>query len=236
MPPMTERFEMRLDEDTLELIDGWRRDQPDAPSRAEAIRRLVNLALDRQVAGRPTLTSGERLTMVMLCDVLRMLRSIAPKAKPEINPDFVSEAVWSGHLWGLRWQYPGVFDGEEPDKELITEVGEFLDMWWVLENHHVQLTAANKKELAARSTLAKQGVKFFGFDGNEENRHLSIAHFLIDHLDRFTYFSGRDLNSHFPAVERYRAMHSRFRKTRRDLMGGPLSVEQLATILDAWET
>lgn len=45
MPPKTERFEMRLDPKLLERIDGWRREQSDIPSRAEAIRRLVELAL-----------------------------------------------------------------------------------------------------------------------------------------------------------------------------------------------
>jgi len=50
MPPKTERFEMRLDADTLKRIDEWRRFEPDLPSRAEAIRRLVNQALDQEAA------------------------------------------------------------------------------------------------------------------------------------------------------------------------------------------
>ena len=34
-------FQMRVTEDFLRVIDDWRRKQPDLPSRAEAIRRLV---------------------------------------------------------------------------------------------------------------------------------------------------------------------------------------------------
>ena len=45
MAPKTERFEMRLDVEMLDQIDEWRRKQGDIPSRAEAIRRLVELGL-----------------------------------------------------------------------------------------------------------------------------------------------------------------------------------------------
>lgn len=43
----SERFEMLVDPTFLRRIDGWRRKQPDLPSRAEAIRRLVEEALRR---------------------------------------------------------------------------------------------------------------------------------------------------------------------------------------------
>src|SRR3546814_13570553 len=38
-------FQMRASEDWLKKIDDWRRKQPDIPSRAEAIRRLVEIGL-----------------------------------------------------------------------------------------------------------------------------------------------------------------------------------------------
>jgi uncharacterized protein len=43
----SERFEMLVDPTFLRRIDDWRRKQPDLPSRAEAIRRLVEQALKR---------------------------------------------------------------------------------------------------------------------------------------------------------------------------------------------
>jgi hypothetical protein len=38
-------FQMRASKEFLEKLDDWRRLQPDLPSRAEAIRRLVALGL-----------------------------------------------------------------------------------------------------------------------------------------------------------------------------------------------
>jgi hypothetical protein len=41
----THPFQMRVSPSWLATIDEWRRAQPDIPSRAEAIRRLVEIAL-----------------------------------------------------------------------------------------------------------------------------------------------------------------------------------------------
>jgi hypothetical protein len=45
MEEKTERFEMRVRASFLKTIDDWRRRQPELPSRAEAIRRLVEIGL-----------------------------------------------------------------------------------------------------------------------------------------------------------------------------------------------
>ena len=45
-PEKDRTFQMRVDEDFLKSIDDWRRKQPDLPSRSEAIRRLVAMALE----------------------------------------------------------------------------------------------------------------------------------------------------------------------------------------------
>jgi hypothetical protein len=44
-------FQMRVSEDFLRAVDDWRRGQIDLPSRAEAIRRMVELAV--KVKGKP---------------------------------------------------------------------------------------------------------------------------------------------------------------------------------------
>jgi hypothetical protein len=41
----TERFNMRVSPSFIRAIDDWRRKQPDVPPRAEAIRRLCDLAI-----------------------------------------------------------------------------------------------------------------------------------------------------------------------------------------------
>ena len=46
MPLVNDRqFQMRASEEFLAKVDDWRRAQPDIPGRAEAIRRLVEIAL-----------------------------------------------------------------------------------------------------------------------------------------------------------------------------------------------
>jgi hypothetical protein len=45
VPLKSERFEMLVDPAFLQRLDNWRRKQPDLPSRAEAIRRLVEIGL-----------------------------------------------------------------------------------------------------------------------------------------------------------------------------------------------
>jgi len=44
-------FMMRVNDEFLQLVDGWREGKPDEPSRAEAIRQLVKLGLT--VKGKP---------------------------------------------------------------------------------------------------------------------------------------------------------------------------------------
>jgi uncharacterized protein len=48
MDEKTERFEMRVPSSFLKKIDDWRRKHPDLPSRAEAIRSLVEQALQKR--------------------------------------------------------------------------------------------------------------------------------------------------------------------------------------------
>lgn len=46
MPLLNDKqFQMRASDEFLAKVDDWRRKQPDIPGRAEAIRRLVEIAL-----------------------------------------------------------------------------------------------------------------------------------------------------------------------------------------------
>ena len=60
-------------------------------------------------------------------------------------------------------------------------------------------------------------ARFSGFDGNNELEYISVARFLIDHLDSFTDFKGRDLNSHMPSIDRYSRMFLVFEPMRKSL-------------------
>lgn len=52
MNTKSERFEMRSDQGTLARIDRWRSSCPDKPSRAEALRRLIDTALIEVSTGK----------------------------------------------------------------------------------------------------------------------------------------------------------------------------------------
>jgi metal-responsive CopG/Arc/MetJ family transcriptional regulator len=47
------RFEMRTTEAWLRRLDDWRRERDNIPSRSEAIRRLVEAALDAEKKTKP---------------------------------------------------------------------------------------------------------------------------------------------------------------------------------------
>ena len=66
MPPKTDRFEMRVEPELLQRIDEWRKEQPDEPSRAQAIRRLAHLGLMRPPA-RTTGVEERRGGILVVC-------------------------------------------------------------------------------------------------------------------------------------------------------------------------
>jgi hypothetical protein len=47
------RFELRMPPELLEVIDAWRRREPDLPNRSEAIRRLVEIGAGVKAEKRP---------------------------------------------------------------------------------------------------------------------------------------------------------------------------------------
>ena len=224
----TERFEMRLDPHTVQRVDAWRAEQPDRPSRAEAMRRLADTGLAVLGKGSVRISQGEALILMMLRDLYKH-----QNIKGDIQPDFVGEAIWGGHYWGLEWQYSGLFHGHIDREEIVDEVVRVLDMWSFVESGYAQLSDERKKEVEAEVGPQGQHVKFPGFDGNNEIEHLSIARFLIDHLDRFVNFKGRDLNSHFPSIEKYRRMLQAFEPVRETLIGRALSSSEVIDLLNA---
>ena len=76
-------------------------------------------------------------------------------------------------------------------------------------------------------------ARFAGFDGNNESEHLGIDRFLIESLDRFSSFEGRDLDSQAPLIRMYRRMLSAFEPIRRTLTGGELTATSIIHIFKA---
>jgi uncharacterized protein YfbU (UPF0304 family) len=226
---MTERFEMRLGQSVLEEVDSWRARQSDVPSRSEAVRRLVETALGSSGEQRQIkLGDGEKLILIMLSQLFKQL-----KLKSEIDPNFVEAVIHGGHYWALDWQYPGIFHGHEDARTVVSEVGNILEMWSFLEDGVGKLSKKDKDRVAAEAEPFGKHVVFPGFDGNNEGEHLGIARFLIEELDRFAKFEGRDLNAHMPTLEAYRRMFSVFEPIRSTLTGRDLNAAEIIEILKA---
>lgn len=226
--PMTERFEMRLGPSVLEEIDSWRSRQDDLPSRSEAMRRLVEMGLRKTSERRIALDNGEKLIVLMLCDLFKHL-----KVKSEIDPDFLAEVIYGGHYWALGFEYSGIFHSHEDAPNVVSEVIDILDMWSFLEGAYKELTKKDKDRVAAEAEPFGKHVFFNGFDGNGESEYIGVAKFLINKLERFTEFKGRDLNAHMPTLDRHRRMLSAFEPLRQLLIGRNLNVQEIIQILRA---
>ena len=223
-----ERFEMRVDPHMVQRVDAWRAEQPDMPSRAEAMRRLADTGLAVLGKGSVRISHGERLTLVMLRDLYKHL-----EVKGEIDPDFVEAAIGGGHHWGLAWEYEGLFQDDVDREEVVNEVTDVLTMWYLIEASLDCLSDERKRELEQATGRRGRNVKFRGFDGNNEYKHLGIARFLIENLGRFATFKGRDLNSHSPSIGRYRRMLEAFKPMKQTLVGRELSISEIVDLLMA---
>jgi len=229
MSTKTERFEMRLEEDLLSRVDGWRAIQTDLPSRAEAMRRLVETGLAKEAGESVQFTDGEKLLAFMLRDIYRHLKI----NNGEINPDFVSDVLCGGHYWAPKWVMPGLYHDYEDDPRDVRLVVDVLDMWSFIEDGYAALSQEEKERIEREAKPLGKVVKFIGFDGNNEPELLGLARFFPEKLDRFTCFKGRDLNSHAPMSAAYRRMLTVFEPMRRTLVGSRLNAGQIITLLNA---
>ena len=227
MQQKTERFEMRLDQGTLDEMDRWRSRQSDLPSRAEAVRRLIDGGLSATSKDRLSLSDGEKFIILMLCDIFKN-----QKIKSDIDPTFVESAIYGGHYWALRWKYSGIFHGHEDNSDTHKEVLDILDMWSCIERGYRNLSKTDKLRVAKDATHYGQDVSFPGFDGNNESEHRSIALFIIKNLEGYPIFRGRDLNSHWPSIATYKRMLPVFQLLLSNLMGGDLNASQIIEILN----
>ncbi|MBN1459890.1 MAG: YfbU family protein [Armatimonadetes bacterium] len=229
MVGLSERFEMRLDEETIARVDQWRERVGGGASRAEAIRRLVDLGLSVTSRDEVHFSDGEKLLLLMMKDVLDHL-GIRQAA---VDAEFVSKAIYGGHFWAPTWRFSGVFHGHRDDTKNLSFVVDVLDMWTFLERGYGMLAAKDKKTVEKEAEAYGKQVRFPGFDGNGEAELIGIAAFLIEELERFTNFRGRDLNSHFPTVEAYSRMLDAYTPLRPGLIGRDLNAQEIAAILRA---
>ncbi len=225
MQQNSERFEMRLDLHTLQRLDKWRADQPDLPSRAAAIRRLMDAGLSMgQPSFRPSVS--EKLIIAMLCELYRHL-----EMDGGLNSRIIEEASSGGHPWALRWEYPPLFEGTVVEEDTALEVADILEMWWTIELSYDRLSKEEQVKLETNAGITRENTQFRGFDGNEESTHYHVARVLICVMERFQFFKERGLNSHSPSLPRYRKILARYKPMKQQNRMGDLTSEQIAEII-----
>ena len=227
MTPKTERFEMRLDPALLERLDAWRTRQGDFPSRAEAIRRLIEAGLVESPSKGLEPTNPEKLMLWLLTEILSGQKNY--EDRETIN--LIRDAICGGHFWALDWELKGIVHDHVDDPKLVSLVVDVLDMWTFIERAYKGFSPAEKKQVEEQVGAIGKDPKFFGFDGNNEVECMSIARFLVEKMGRFESFKGRDFNSHLPMVERYRRMTAKFEPMRASLIGRELNVNEVIELL-----
>lgn len=229
MQAKTERFELRLDEDVLARVDAWRSERDDSPSRAEAIRQLVDAGLRVKSRDAVDFSDGEKMIALMLCDLMEHL-----KVNGDTNTKLLKSAIFGGHYWGLKWDLQGIFHGHIDKPEVVRDVVNILDMWSFIEFGYAKLLKKERERIEKEAPPFGKYVSFRGFDGNYESEYMSVAYFLIDDMGRFTHFKGRDLNSHAPTIASAQRMYRLFEPMRSGLGGGnELSVDQIIKLMQA---
>jgi len=228
MPPKSERFELRLDEAFLARIDAWRLSEPTQPSRAEAVRLLVDKGLKTETSDSPSFSDGEKLLTFMLAEVMQ-----AVVKKPAIDPDFIADVMSSGDYWAISFANSGVFPEEECPRETVSEVIDILDMCDFLEISLEKLSEVERKRLKDSFPYVGENI-FVGFDGNADYNHIGVTRILVEKLGRFSRFKGRSRNSHSPStLGRYRQMYRAFEPLRNTGDGMTLPFQAVERILEA---
>lgn len=223
----SERFEMRLDSALLEQIDKWRDRRSDQPSRAEAVRQLLEHALAGSLREETQFDRPQRLMIWMLSEILMAQKGYENKEDIEL----IQEAIYGGHFWALDWELTGVLHSHTDKREALSLVVDTLDMWVFIERAYSGFSKTERDRLEKNLPYLGNDPQFTGFDGNNEGEYMGIARFLIEKMGRFEHFKGRSMNSHMPVVERYADMLRIFEPIREKLVGRELSVDEMIAVL-----
>ena len=224
----TERFELRLDPELIRKVDDWRGDQQDLPTRAEAVRRLVEIGMLVRGKNDIQLSKPERLIVWMLTELLSKKPDFTDRDKMKL----IQQAIFGGHIWALDWELDGIIHSHSDSPANLTFVVDVLDMWSFIEEAYAGLDKPDVKRIENEIASAGKLPLFNGFDGNNESELKGIADFLINQMGRFQSFKGRDLNSHTRVAERCRKMLDVFAPIRVTLIGKKLSADELIRILN----
>lgn len=175
------------------------------------------------------LTNPEKLILVMLAELHEKV------GIDSTNTKLLKNAIYSDNTWALSWEMRGIVgDHGDPTPPEVSEVVDVLGMWTLIEEAYASYDAPKQAAVQAAAKASGGAPRFAGFDGNNEAEYLGIANFLVTDMGRFAQFKGRDLNSHFPAMDGYRRMLAIWKPTRAGLGGGTvMSPDRMTELLNA---
>ena len=172
------------------------------------------------------ITDGEKLILLMLSELYDKL-----EVNGEIEPDFIRSAIFSDNMWGIPWEYIGIPFEKQDTPETVKEVLDILDMWSFIERSYESLSDDEKSFVEKEAEPFGKNPRFLGFHGNNESDYMGAASFIVNDLERFEEFKGRDFNSHCASIKGYSRMLSVFKPMLEDLNFQPLSAQNLVDIL-----
>ncbi len=143
-----------------------------------------------------------RVERWMLSNQFRILAALYPKERDWY--DEKREAIESGYE--LHYNPEHIFSDEEVTTE--EECREVIDILAMFDGLRLSY-----KKLADKSGVEKSGIRFGGFDGNNETKQMGYARYFCSLGEgRFKeVVKGVDFNSHAPTLWHYRPMLREFK-------------------------
>ena len=171
-------------------------------------------------------SDSEKLILLMLTELYDSVG-----VDGEINPDFIRSAIYSDKTWSIPWKYSGIPFEDQDTPEVVTEVLDILEMWSVIEFSYAELSDDEKALVEKGATPFGKKPTFKGFDGNNETEYMSTASFIVNDLERFEEFKGRNFNSHSQSIDTYNRMQLIFEEIKKNIDFYPLNAQQLIQLL-----
>jgi uncharacterized protein len=172
------------------------------------------------------LSEGEKLILVMLCDIYKALG-----LKGAVDPDTLKPLILAPEVNNAH-----ATNGAARDQDrtaVATEVSEILDMWSAIERGYKHLTVDEKHNVEVEAGPLGRGVRFSGFDVEIEIEYRDAAHHLIEVTGLFDRFQGRSLEAHMPALAGYRRMLRLYAPMRSVSGDRRLDVHQIIALANA---
>ena len=174
------------------------------------------------------LSEGERLILVMLCDIHKALN-----LKGAIDPDILKPLILESGSNGAARAVNGGAGNHLDRAAVASEVNDILDMWSAIERGYKHLSVDAKREVEIGAGPLGRGVRFSGFDAVSEIAYRDVAHVLVEETGQFERFQGRNLDAHMPALAGYRRMLRLYGPMRSVTGDRRLDAQQIIALANA---